>query len=101
MATAKEIEAATIAVLMVGACGFTIHGERVPCTDPRAAEMIRHTECECRKMAAAALEAAERIKDAERIANCKHPRRTGTGGISSDGSGYSQWFCPDCGKSAK
>jgi hypothetical protein len=30
--------------------------------------------------------------------NCQHPHKYGSGSISSDGSGYSEWSCPACGK---
>lgn len=30
---------------------------------------------------------------------CEHPRKQGGGTISSDGSGSSVWYCPDCLKS--
>jgi hypothetical protein len=30
--------------------------------------------------------------------NCKHELKSGNGGLSSDGSGFSEWSCPACGK---
>lgn len=30
-------------------------------------------------------------------ANCKHPNMMGSGGVSTDGSGHSENYCPACG----
>lgn len=30
--------------------------------------------------------------------NCPHLRNPGSAGINYDGSGYSEWWCADCGK---
>lgn len=45
----------------------------------------------------AALEAAEYVRQADLFKNCRHPRKSGSGSVSSDGSSHSTWFCPDCG----
>lgn len=49
--------------------------------------------------ARAALAAAEKVRDIERRENCKHPRKQGTGSISSDGTSCMRWHCQDCFKS--
>lgn len=50
-------------------------------------------------IAAAAIEALDNFRSAEKRRTCKHFNRTGTGSIGSDGSGWSTWFCQECGAS--
>lgn len=45
------------------------------------------------------LDAAEGVRDELKRLHCKHPRATENGMISSDGSSFSSWSCPDCGSS--
>jgi hypothetical protein len=51
------------------------------------------------QIARSALTAAEARRETEQRENCKHPNRTTSGTICSDGSGKSDWFCPACGQS--
>lgn len=47
--------------------------------------------------AEAGIRALDAYRAAEKRKNCKHPRKTGTGMVGSDGSSYHDWHCPDCG----
>lgn len=51
------------------------------------------------QLAKAALEAAERARDAERRRHCKHLNKMGDGWVSSDGKSGGSWRCTDCGVS--
>jgi hypothetical protein len=46
-----------------------------------------------------AIQALDSFRDAEKRKNCKHYARIGTGCAGSDGSGWSTWFCQECGAS--
>jgi hypothetical protein len=48
--------------------------------------------------AEAALEAAARVREANRLKNCKHDRAHGSGMLGGP-DGYIDWHCDDCGKS--
>jgi transposase-like protein len=43
-----------------------------------------------------AIAAYEAFQAAERRRTCKHPRRMGSGSVSSDGSSSGHYYCPDC-----
>jgi hypothetical protein len=49
--------------------------------------------------ASAAIEAADAYRAEEKRRSCKHERRIGTGCVGSDGSGWSTWYCQECGAS--
>jgi len=46
-----------------------------------------------------AIAALDTFRAAEKRRNCKHHGRYGTGCVGSDGSGWSTWFCQECGAS--
>ncbi len=46
-----------------------------------------------------AITALDDFRAAERRKNCQHHMRIGTGCLGSDGSGWSTWFCQECGAS--
>jgi hypothetical protein len=46
-----------------------------------------------------AIAALDTFRAAEKRRNCKHHNRYGTGCVGSDGSGWSTWFCQECGAS--
>jgi hypothetical protein len=46
----------------------------------------------------AILEAAARVREANRIKNCKHERKHGSGMIGGTVGDYFDWWCDDCGK---
>lgn len=54
---------------------------------------------ETRAIAKEALIAAEVERVAETRRTCKHPRKIGTGTLSSDGASEHSWYCPECGMS--
>ncbi len=62
----------------------------------RDPDLARWRDLKIASMTAAIVE-YEAANAQERRKTCKHPRQTGSGSISSDGSGSSTWFCPDCG----
>lgn len=43
--------------------------------------------------------ASDAYRAEEKRKNCKHFNRTGTGSVGSDGSGWSTWYCSECGAS--
>lgn len=49
------------------------------------------------EMAAELRKAGWRVKEPLTPKNCRHPGMLGSGGINTDGSGYSKSRCPDCG----
>ncbi len=51
------------------------------------------------EMAAELIKAGWRVQSPLTKANCKHPRKQGSGMLGSDGSSKMSWFCPDCGDS--
>lgn len=52
-------------------------------------------------LARAVLEAAERKRDEAKRATCRHPRRSASGTLNSDGSSSYRFYCPDCGASGE
>lgn len=50
------------------------------------------------EMAAALRAAGWRVAEPITQDNCPHLHKMGSGGISSDGSGFSEWTCQTCGK---
>lgn len=50
-------------------------------------------------LAQEAVRAADEVRAAEKRESCQHPNRVGNGAISSDGSSWGDWYCPDCLKS--
>ncbi len=48
------------------------------------------------EMAAELRKAGWRVHEPLTKANCKHPRRVGSGFVGSDGSSNMSWYCPDC-----
>lgn len=53
------------------------------------------------EMAAELTKAGWRVKEPLTQANCKHPNMMGSGGIGTDGSGFSENHCPACGYSSR
>ena len=53
------------------------------------------------EMAAKLRAAGWRVKEPLTQANCRHPNARGSGALGSDGSGYSESRCPDCGWHSK
>lgn len=53
------------------------------------------------EMAAELRKAGWRVEEPLTQLNCTHPRMHGSGGISEDGSGYQESFCPACGYRAR
>lgn len=53
------------------------------------------------EMAAKLRRAGWRIQPPLTQENCPHHFRTGSGGMSTDGSGFSESFCPACGLRTK
>jgi hypothetical protein len=51
------------------------------------------------KAAGVAIDTVDAFRYAEKRKNCKHISRQGTGSISSDGFGWSTWYCAECGAS--
>lgn len=49
------------------------------------------------EMAAELRSAGWRVSEPLTQVNCKHPLMHGSGGMSSDGSGFQESFCPACG----
>ncbi|WP_024516814.1 hypothetical protein [Bradyrhizobium sp. Tv2a-2] len=50
-------------------------------------------------LASVAIDVADKWEADERRRTCKHWNRVGTGSIGSDGSGWSTWYCQECGAS--
>lgn len=42
-----------------------------------------------------------RVEEPLTQANCRHPNKMGSGGVSADGSGFSTWHCGACGASGR
>lgn len=90
MASEAEQIAASNAVRLAGI--------RPPCCF--CGDMCKSAPCPCAdNLARAALEAAEKVRESERKANCQHARRNGQYQTSGDGSSKWWWFCSDCGRS--
>jgi len=49
------------------------------------------------EMATELRKAGWRVTEPLTQANCKHPNMRGSGGLSCDGSGFSEKHCPACG----
>lgn len=86
MPTETEIEAAADQICIIHT------GRSLEMTNPQ-------NRIDIRKAAKLALEAAEKVRAAEKRAACTHPARKGSGFMCSDGSSKYDWFCPDCGAS--
>ena len=85
MASLKEIDAAVAA--------YNNAWDMAKDIDARTAPKVR------REAMIAALIAAEQAREVARRENCRHPMKNSTGRIGSDGSGSSDWSCPNCGQS--
>jgi len=46
-----------------------------------------------------AIAALDNFRASEKRRTCKHHHRVGTGAVGSDGSGWSTWYCHECGAS--